>query len=327
MFSSRMDHQTLKLQALEHHVHRQLKPCHKRHGFLLLAVSGGLDSAVLMSCVSRLRPLEIPPVHVMTLHHGPSENEDQLRFRDTAVSFIEEACEELRLDFHTEKSLVSLQSEAEFRKFRYEALAVKMAELEKLYGKPGMLLTAHHWNDQVETRLLRLIRGTGATGFQGMQLDSGLVMRPLLEVSRDELETYASALEIQHLEDPSNADTNAMRNWIREEWLPQLENKQRGSVRRLALSMEKLSEELSEKASEVIISEGKIPRFEFDKLTPNQKSKLLVHYLQQSGVHDYRSAQVSELVKRLDISRREHTFHLLKLEWRLNAEHIWVRPL
>ena len=327
MFSNRMDYNTLKLQALEHHVHRQLKPCLEGRGFLLLAVSGGLDSTVLMSSVARLRPLKLPDVHVMSLHHGPTADDSQLDFRDSAIALVREASNELRLHFHSEKSSEPLSSESEMREFRYTALSAKMKQLESNYGKPGLLLTAHHWNDQVETRLLRLIRGTGAQGFRAMSVDSGQILRPLLEIGRDELEAYAYRMGIQFLDDPSNRDANAMRNWIRNEWLPQLEKKQEGASRRLALSMERISEELSEKDSELNVHNGKISRLQFKKLTANQKSKLLVHYLRLSGVQDYGSGQVLELVKRLDTSRREHTFHLLKLEWRLNAEHIWVRPL
>lgn len=324
MFSKRMDHKTLKLQDLEHHVHRQLKPCLKGRGFLLLAVSGGLDSMALLSILARLRPLMAVPLHIVHIHHGPADKPEQQKFRDKALDFVKQSATELGLDFHTSQSDKSLASESELRDFRYEKMTELMTQLEEQTGRAGLLVTAHHWDDQVETRLLRLIRGTGATGFKAMSLQSGLVMRPLLESSREELEQYVQKLDVPFVSDPSNAEANAMRNWLRNEWLPQLEQKQPGSVRRMALSMEKLSDELSGKSVELVVTEGRIPRADFQVLAPQQKTKLLVRYLRQCGLRDYRASQVNELVKRLDTSRREHRFHLLKFEWRLNAEHIWI---
>ena len=278
----------------------------------------------LLSIMARLRPLMALPVHIVHIHHGPSEKPEQQKFRDEAAAFLKQVTGELGLEFYISHSDKILVSESELRDFRYKKMTELMKRLEEQTGKQGLLLTAHHWDDQVETRLLRLIRGTGATGFQAMSLSSGVLLRPLLENSRSELEQYVQKLDVPFISDPSNVEVNAMRNWLRNEWLPQLEKKLPGSVRRMALSMERLSDELSEKASDMVIAEGRIPRAGFQALAPQQKTKLLVRYLRQYGLRDYRTSQVNELVKRLDTSQIEHTFYLLKFEWRLNAQHIWI---
>jgi tRNA(Ile)-lysidine synthase len=317
MFSKWLGDKTLKLQSLEHHIHRQIKPCLKGRGFLLLAVSGGMDSMALLTAMARLRVMDLPPLHIVHIHHG------HLEYRDKARDFVRKQAAAMKIPFHTNSvsPQQELHSEAELRNFRYEEIQKVKLELEQKYGQRGLVLTAHHWDDQVETRLIRLIRGTGPTGFKGMSLNLDDRLRPFLETGLDEIKAYAELLNVKYAEDPSNEETNALRNWIRNKWLPELEKKQKGSVKRMALSLEKLSDALPD---EPPVGE-KISRKSFNTLLPDEKSKLLVRYLYHSGARDYSGSQIRELVKRLDTPKTEHKFHLLKFEWRLNAEHIWIQ--
>ena len=85
------------------------------------------------------------------------------------------------------------------------------------------ILTAHHSDDQVETVLLKLLRGAGIEGLSGMQVRSGKILRPLLHLTREHLENYCALQNINYCYDSSNDDLHYTRNKIRRELLPYLE--------------------------------------------------------------------------------------------------------
>jgi len=110
--------------------------------------------------------------------------------------------------------------EAAARRARYQALSEAL--------RPGeLLMTAHHQNDQGETVLLQLLRGSGISGLSAMAMRSPFVqselLRPLLDISRDALRRYADSAGLDWITDPSNADPELRRNFLRHEVLPRLE--------------------------------------------------------------------------------------------------------
>ncbi len=121
--------------------------------------------------------------------------------------------------------------EAAARKARYDALAARLAAGETL-------LTAHHADDQLETLLLRLLRGTGVRGLRGVlpraRLGAGFLARPLLDFGRAELRARALAWGLEWLEDPSNADTAFDRNYLRAAVLPALVERWPGAAQTAA---------------------------------------------------------------------------------------------
>ncbi|WP_019613172.1 tRNA lysidine(34) synthetase TilS [Psychromonas ossibalaenae] len=186
-----------------------------------IALSGGLDSVVLLHLFARLRnrggELSVCGHHV---DHGLSAN------AQAWTVFCRDLCKELNIKFITsqvslvKKSRTSIEALA--REKRYLCLTEKLSE--KAY-----LVTAHHQDDQLETVLLALKRGSGNTGLQGIlskqKLTCGHLIRPLLNFSRQQLESYAQAFALKWIEDESNSDQVFDRNFIRHSITPLLKQR------------------------------------------------------------------------------------------------------
>ena len=195
---------------------------HKR---LFIAYSGGVDSQVLLHALVKILNLKAQAVNPMAItvchiHHGLSPNADS--WLDFAM------CESKKLDvkFLTERVVVSKQTgkgiEANAREARYQAL-IKMTE-------PGdLILTGHHQDDQLETMLLALKRGAGLKGLSAMDsqryLSNRLLVRPLLNISRHQIELYAHDNDLTWIEDESNVETKFDRNFLRQKVIPLLKNR------------------------------------------------------------------------------------------------------
>lgn len=182
---------------------------------LLLAFSGGLDSSVLLHLLVLLRQqqpdISLRAVHV---HHGLS------RFADDWVAHCQQQCERWQVPLVVQH--VQLEGrpggiEAAARSARYAAFAETLAVDETL-------LTAQHLDDQCETFLLALKRGSGPAGLSAMaaqtRLGNNPLLRPLLGISRQQLEDYAQQHQLQWIEDDSNQDPRFDRNFLRLNVLP-----------------------------------------------------------------------------------------------------------
>ena len=182
----------------------------------LIAFSGGLDSSVLAHALSSA---DIPVIAVHIDHGLQQQSEEWSRH-------CEAFARSLDIGFRVRKVAVQLESgrgpEASAREARYSALH---AELE-----PGdWLMSAHHREDQAETLLLNLVRGSGPAGIAGIgavrRFGPGWLIRPLLYFDRADLEAYARSHDIHWIDDPSNADKRFDRNFLRHEILPRLKTR------------------------------------------------------------------------------------------------------
>lgn len=184
-----------------------------------VAYSGGLDSTVLLDLAHQASLQQGFQLRVVHINH-------QLQADANAWSrHCEQRCADLGVPLEIRMVRVDVADgglEAGARKARY-------AEFESLLTKRCGLLLAHHQNDQAETLLLRLIRGAGARGLSAMPasrpLGSGLLLRPLLDASREELEVYAKEQALSWVEDASNQSTDFDRNFIRQEIMPLLKGR------------------------------------------------------------------------------------------------------
>jgi tRNA(Ile)-lysidine synthase len=192
-------------------------PAHLRHRPLLVAFSGGLDSTVLLHLLSRLRETdELASLSAVHVHHGLQPQADRW------VDHVQDYCRALDVPLIVERIQVDPMGEgieSAARKARYAAL---VRHLEQ----GGMLVTAHHRDDQAETFLLQLMRGAGVRGLSSMPmmapLAGGWHLRPLLDIGRETLHAYALAHGLHWIEDPSNADPRHARNLVRHRIFPVL---------------------------------------------------------------------------------------------------------
>jgi len=179
-----------------------------------IALSGGLDSVVLLHLFSRLKAVKVSAHHV---HHGLSENADDW------VQFCTHFC--VAININLTVSRVSLDKKS---RTSLEALAreKRYAVLKQDFSDNSYLVTGHHQDDQLETVLLALKRGAGLTGLQGIvaqqALTQGHLIRPLLNFSREQLEHYATQFKLSWIEDESNNDQQFDRNFIRHSIAPLL---------------------------------------------------------------------------------------------------------
>lgn len=181
-----------------------------------IALSGGLDSTVLLHLLASLAQREaLPPLSAIHIHHGLQAA------ADAWPAHCRELCAALSVPLQVEHVQVTsgASQEQAARDARYTALRAMLA--------PGeVLLTAQHRDDQAETLLFRLLRGAGVQGLAAMPasraLGVGQLVRPLLNCSRDELLAYAREHRLSWVDDPSNADERFSRNYLRRQVLPAL---------------------------------------------------------------------------------------------------------
>lgn len=183
----------------------------------VVAVSGGVDSMVLLHALVRLAPRLGLRIQVTHVHHGlrgRSADRDAALVSAEAVRHGVPVSVE-RLAPATRPAGTSVQGWARDARYaRLEAVRKKI--------RAAWIVTAHTQNDQAETVLLNLLRGTGPRGVAGIPGRRGRILRPLLAVSRGEVEAYAAAQGVVFREDPSNRSVAYRRNRIRRQLLPLL---------------------------------------------------------------------------------------------------------
>lgn len=175
----------------------------------ILAVSGGVDSITLLHIFSRIIPKE--NVVIAHINHGlraQSNKEEQ---------FVASLAKKYGLQFFNKKLELKNSSEETARTERYGFLTRVLKENSFDY-----IVTAHHLNDQIETFLLKLARGSGLINVWGMQQMENNIFRPLLDIPKEEILIYAKKNKLKWMEDKSNKDTRYARNRIRLEIIPQL---------------------------------------------------------------------------------------------------------
>jgi tRNA(Ile)-lysidine synthase len=206
---------------------------------MAVALSGGLDSSALLHLAHAYAQAHGVALYAFHIHHGISPN------ADAWLAHCEQACAALGVPFEARRVQLADQqksgTEAAARKARYAALGALCAEHEV-----KLLLTAHHLDDQAETVLLQLLRGSGTAGLSGMDAANAapellanptLVMaRPLLPVSRKQLDAYVAEHGISHIHDESNDDSRFARNALRHKVMPVLADAFPGFQERFARS-------------------------------------------------------------------------------------------
>lgn len=340
------------LAALDHRVLDELRFLKERKSFVLVAVSGGMDSMVLWEVMSRLKVLLGFELGVAHVHHGIAES-SQGQFRWKAWEFVRMHALEKGEKFFSNLKLEGIEkgvehrdadgkgpglldSEAAMRSFRYECLREWQQKCSLETGLPVYLALAHHADDLLETRLIRLIRGTGLQGLEAMKICQNGLLRPLLCCSRRELIDYARQQCLEWIDDPSNQNQDFLRNWIRESWLPSLEKRHQGGARNLGRSLDRIFREtrcgtrslsaldsatmvdlVKEKAGEKFLFQN---RRKFGLLTLEEKRCEMASYLRRRGVKGYGQSHIDEIIKRLGTKRKTFSFRVLKWDWMVDAE-------
>jgi tRNA(Ile)-lysidine synthase len=266
---------------------------------LAVALSGGVDSVVLLALLhdlSRLQDFRLSAIHV---HHGLSPHADEWQ------AFCRSLCLSLGVPFIGKRVEVRDAAakglEAAARQARYAAFAEVEAD---------WLVLAHQRDDQAETLLFNLLRGTGLAGAAAMPVvrpfpgRPGLrILRPLLELSRAEVAHLARERHLDWIEDESNLDVRHARNYLRRTVMPQLRERFPGCDAALARAAAHFAEghallsQLAEIDARTSLREGRIRVTGPERLDEARLRNLLCHAIRRAGMDMPDSARLHEAVR------------------------------
>jgi tRNA(Ile)-lysidine synthase len=274
----------------------------------VVGYSGGVDSTVLLHALHAMRV----PVHALHVNHQIQTEANGWE------SHCKNQCEQWGVPFtalrvKVEPSDLGLEGQA--RVVRYRAIFNWMKA-----SQHTVLLCAHHRDDQLETVLLQLLRGSGLRGVGGMRsigpvgVDRHLypdfvLGRPLLNCSKSELVHYALQHQLETIEDPSNDDTTLRRNWVRHELLPSLVEHFPQSPKALLQLAEYFQAHYSEQdsetetaASQVVSAAGALQLLTWRELDEATQLNTLRHWLSAQGVRCGK-LKLLELARQLQINK------------------------
>lgn len=224
------------------------------HTIVEVGLSGGLDSVVLLHLLHRMREFRHFDLRAVHVHHGLSTN------ADSWAKFCQDYCQRLHVALRVCRVNVEKQGkglEAAARAARYQAFSD---------GLKKIIVLAHHRNDQIETFMLSAVRGGGLRGMAAMPVWRDLneeiqIWRPLLAFSRQELAEYAQQWGLYFVEDESNEDSGYLRNWMRNQALPQWQQRILNFEQQICANVRLLQEDL-QLLDELIESE-------YQRISPN----------------------------------------------------------
>ncbi|EKD42084.1 MAG: tRNA(Ile)-lysidine synthetase [uncultured bacterium] len=204
----------------------------------VLLVSGGVDSMVLLDAVLCYQPkIKLECIHFNYQLRGDESFSDE--------AFVKQECLKKGVPLIVEQVKIESKNgiQDKARQIRYE----RVAQLAKKQGWT-FALTAHHADDQIETLLMRIKRGSGLRGLQGIHQKRRIhdtdFLRPLLMLSKEEIHQYAGLENILYVEDSSNAKNNYLRNRVRHQQLPQFKNNIGNQVEQLITSSLSIQKEM-----------------------------------------------------------------------------------
>lgn len=273
-----------------------------------VAFSGGADSTALLHALAQLPDARARGLRVLHVDHGLHAN--SARWAEHCRRF----CETLEVPIEIIRVQVEHARgegmEAAARRARYEAFALNLRRGE-------WLALAHHREDQVETVLLKLLRGAGPHGLAGMRerrpLGDGTLWRPLLGTARATLRDYVAAHGLQCIEDPSNADTSLSRNFLRSEILPRLHEHwphATQSILHTAQLCRDTAEHLDALVEATLQSlardDGTLDAVGWSALPDALCALVLERWLHDSNLPAPAHAQLRELHRQVDQAREDH---------------------
>lgn len=269
------------------------------NGRYLVALSGGSDSVALLRVMIDLG-YSIEAMHCNFHLRGDESDRDE--------TFCENLCNEQNIPFHRvhfdTKSYASLHKvsiEMAARELRYDYFEKLRTDLSA-----EAILVAHHRDDSVETLLINLIRGTGLHGLQGISSKNGYIIRPLLDVSRNDIIDYLNSIQQNYVTDSSNNIDDVTRNKIRLNIIPQLNQINPSASADIAKTANRIrqaacifDEAIKKCVDEVVVKKtSSCIYIDIDRL----KSMISSEYILYSIIHEFSftPSQIEQISENLD---------------------------
>lgn len=286
-----------------------------------VALSGGLDSCLLLSLATAACRRHPRPLYALHVHHGLQAAADDFE------AHCRRLCSRLGVPLFVEWVSVEVDNglglEGAAREARYGAFAARVAPGETLW-------LAQHRDDQAETLLLAALRGGGVRGLAAMPASRDWqgrgLWRPLLGASRAELRRVAEGLGLSWVEDPSNAETHQGRNYLRHAVMPRLEARWPGTAARLARAAARAGEAdalLGELAAEQLAALGgdpaRLPAAELAALSRPRQRLLVRHACECLALPLPPAARLESLLAQL-VARRDAE---VRVDWPGGEARLW----
>lgn len=286
----------------------RLDPSGSATGFCV-ALSGGLDSSVLLHAMAALRDApDARGLRAVHVDHGLQP--ESAAWADSCRTL----CRRLGVPLEVVTLSLSLPPgasvEAEARDARYAALAARL--------HPGeWLLTAHHCDDQLETVLIQLLRGAGVAGLAAMpelaRLGAGWHARPLLGLDRPAIAAYARQQGLDWVRDPMNDSTRFDRGWLRERVLPAIRERWPAASATVARSAGHLAEArrlldaLAQSDAAGIVEGGRLVIDGLERLSQERQVNLLRWWIRSRGLGPPPAARLAVALRELPSARADAT--------------------
>ena len=291
--------------------------------------SGGADSTALLHAISKVRKRLCVPVSAIHINHGIHPDADTWQ-RQCEIFCddhgIELVCRKVALKHNSGKGL-----EAEARHLRYETVS-------GLLEPGGCLLTAHHADDQAETLLLNLMRGSGVDGLTAMPesrpLGRGFLQRPLLHFRNSALKDYLRDNNIDWTEDPSNKHLNHDRNFVRHQVIPLLEQRWPEVNQRLLLTLDAMTdarhllEALADDYLELNLLHPWVLKTTNTCLANPQLTKLVIRrWIKQSAATGISAYKLDTFCEQILLTGSDHKVSVQLGGWLLRCykNHLWLQ--
>ncbi len=290
---------------------QQLVPFLNKHpvsGTIFVAFSGGVDSSALLHALAMLRSEGDYGFAVEAIHVNHGLQSESVQWGEHCQRF----CNQLEVPLHLLKVDAKPKSgespEESARKARYHAFAEQIQNGDQLF-------TAHHQEDQAETFLLQALRGAGPRGLSAMGevvlFSEGELMRPLLQFSQQSLQEYALREHLEWVEDPTNQEQSADRNYIRHEILPRLKTRWTAAASTLSRSARHCAEASllietwsAEQLNGVAVGDP-MPIFELEPVE-NRRARIR-HWLEKNGAGLPDAVHLQRIIKEVIEARKDAT--------------------
>lgn len=254
-------------------------------GKYVIAVSGGVDSMVLLDILARESSLEVVVAHV---DHGIRDDSRQ------DLELVRTTSNNLELEFNSISLNLGVNtSEEAARKARYKYLY----SVQKQHNAAG-IITAHHQDDLIETAILNMLRGTGRKGLSALA-DNPDVFRPLINVSKKEILEYAKANNIKWHEDSTNSEEKYLRNYVRSKLVSKLTNSQKHKLIKEILS----ASEVNQQIDTLLVKQLRANRYKsgisrqwFNSLPHDVAGETMAAWLRQNNLREFDKKTIERLV-------------------------------
>lgn len=274
------------------------------HLHYCIGLSGGIDSVVLLHLfhqIAQHKPIKLSAIHV---NHGISTN------ANLWTNFCQELCDGLNITLYT--SYVKFQKiggeglENSARKLRYQEYTKSAADV---------IVLAHHQDDQVETMLSQIMRGSNIHNSAGMLAtmtkQNKHYWRPLLNYSKEDIYSYSLKHNLSNVEDESNQDNHYLRNFLRNQIIPQLVNFDQHIKTKLLQSIHQLQKTnaLIDEIAELDFNQlsnnlnQSINRIKFTNLSLLRQENVLVHYIAKHNLPLPSQKKLQEFIRQINTAR------------------------